>query len=212
MESEESLIMIDDKIKNVIFDFGGILVNLDKEATLKAFRALGYDADAYIGTYAQKGPFAPLEAGLITEKEFVEEIRKQACSEVPAPEQICRAWNAMLTGIPESRLRMLISLKRRYRLFLLSNTNIIHWKYSEPFFAFEGRRPKDYFERIYLSYECHLVKPDKAFFQKVLMDNGLIPDETLFIDDSADNCRVAAELGIHTFCSNQSDDWQSLFK
>lgn len=203
--------MIDSKIKNIIFDFGGILVNLDKEATLKAFRSLGYDADAYIGTYMQKGPFAPLESGLITEEDFVAEVQKQASGEVPAADHICQAWNEMLTGIPESRLRRLIGLKARYRLFMLSNTNIIHWKYSKPFFALDGRNPEDYFEKIYLSYECHLVKPDKAFFQKVLDDNALIPDETLFIDDSAENCRVAAELGIHVFCSRQSDDWLHLF-
>ena len=203
--------MIDSKIKNIIFVFGGILVNLDKEATLKAFRSLGYDADAYIGTYMQKGPFAPLESGLITEEDFVAEVQKQASGEVPAADRICQAWNEMLTGIPESRLRRLIGLKARYRLFMLSNTNIIHWKFSKPFFALDGRNPEDYFEKIYLSYECHLVKPDKAFFQKVLDDNALIPDETLFIDDSVENCRVAAELGIHVFCSRQSDDWQHLF-
>lgn len=203
---------MENNIKNIIFDFGGVLVNLDKQATIDAFRKIGYDASPYIGTYAQKGPFAPLELGQISSDDFISEIQRSALPGV-TPEQICAAWNCMLTDVPERRLQKLLDLKARYRLILLSNTNEIHWIYScRELFTYKSLRPEDYFERLYLSFECKMAKPDPAFFRYVIDDLQLDPQATLFVDDSAANCRSAAGEGLSVFHSETSDDWLSLFK
>ncbi len=207
-------------IKNVIFDFGGVLVDLDKQATLKAFRALGFDAEAFVGTYGQSGLFGDQERGVISTDEFCDEVARLSvgfCAdgqmvETPTPEAICSAWNKMLVRIPPRRLQALLALRDRYRLFLLSNTNEIHWQHSlATGFSWEGHRAEDFFERIFLSYELHLLKPDEAIFRHVLTAAEICAEETLFIDDSAENCAVAASLGIHTFTPAEGDDWLPLF-
>lgn len=203
---------MDSKIETIIFDFGGVLVNLDKQATIDAFAGIGYDAASYIGTYAQKGPFAPLELGQISAEDFIAEIRHAASPGV-TQEQVCDAWNCMLTDIPDRRLQTLLDLKARYRLVLLSNTNDIHWIYScRELFTYKGLRPEDYFERLYLSFECKMAKPDPAFFRYVIDDLKLDPRTALFVDDSSANCLSAAGEGLSVFHSEVSDDWLALFK
>lgn len=207
-------------VKNIIFDFGGVIVNLDKEAVTDAFRALGFDVRNNISYYAQQGPFARLERGEQTETEFyrslVEEIECCPVGCVPSgsvtPERIRDAWNRMLADIPSRRLRALLRLRRRYRVFLLSNTNIIHWDYAcRNQFNWEGHRPEDFFERIFLSYKMHLAKPDPAIFRRALDDAGLTAGETIFIDDSEANCAAARSVGLQTYCPAQPDDWMPLF-
>ncbi len=207
-------------IKNVIFDFGGVLVDLDKQATLKAFRALGFDAEAFVGTYGQSGLFGDQERGVISTDEFCAEVARLSVSfgaggqavAAPTPDAICDAWNQMLVRIPPRRLQALLALRGRYRLFLLSNTNEIHWQYAQATgFSWQGHRAEDFFERIFLSYELHLLKPDEAIFSHVLTEAGIRAEETLFIDDSAENCAAASCLGIQTFTPAEADDWLPLF-
>lgn len=208
-------------IRNIIFDFGGVIVDLDKQRSLDALRASGVDAGAFIGTYTQDGPFAGLEVGETAPDDFYREIARlagasAACDSADAlsPARIREAWNLMLVRIPPRRLQALLRLRERYRLFLLSNTNVIHWEHSvagEAFFGWQGHRPEDFFERIFLSYELHLVKPGEAIFRRVLEETGLMPAETLFIDDSAANCATAERLGLHAFCPAEADDWMPLF-
>ncbi len=208
------------QIKNIIFDFGGVIVDLDKAATVNAFRSLGFDAEAFVGTYGQGGPFAGLEIGKITSEQFYAEIarlsggfaRGASAQDALTPESIRAAWNKMLVGIPPQRLQKILSLRERYRVFLLSNTNVIHWDFScDTLFSWQGHRPEDFFEHIYLSYEMHLLKPDEAIFHTVLECSGLRAEETIFIDDSKDNCRSAEGVGLHTFCPAYPDDWMNLF-
>lgn len=212
--------MEEQNIKNIIFDFGGVIVNLDKEAVTDAFRKLGFDVQNSIGYYALQGPFARLERGEQTETEFyrnlIEESERNPCGCVPpgtvTPERIRDAWNRMLAGIPPRRLRALLRLRRRYRIFLLSNTNIIHWEYAcNNLFCWEGHRTEDFFDHIFLSYEMHQAKPDPAIFQRALTEAGLSAGETIFIDDSEANCSAARSIGLQTYCPAQPDDWMPLF-
>ena len=114
-----------------------------------------------------------------------------------ADEDICRAWNALLTGIPTSRLDMLLRLKRSHRLVLLSNTNPIHWHKAETcFFTAGGLTVGDYFEEVFLSYRMHLLKPGEEIFRRVLDATGFAPGDTLFIDDSQANRATAEGLGM----------------
>ena len=208
-------------VRNIIFDFGGVLVDLDKQRTLEAMRALGFEADEYVGTYGQKGPFAGLEIGETSPDDFYREVARLVVASKDGgpvggltPERIREAWNLMLVRIPPRRLQALLRLRGRYRLFLLSNTNVIHWEHTltgPDFFGWQGHRADDFFERIFLSYEMHLAKPGEEIFRRAMAEAGLLPAETLFIDDSAANCATAGRLGLNTFCPVEADDWMPLF-
>lgn len=195
------------ELKNVIFDFGGIIVDLDKQAVIDAFGRLGFDVRPHVGRYVQSGVFAALETGRMSAEEFCDEVRRTS-GHAMSDEEICRAWNCMLTGIPVRRLQFVRSLRPRFHTYMLSNTNPIHWDYScHVLLADAGLRMEGCFERIFLSYQLHLAKPDPAIFGTVLAEAGLRPEEALFVDDSAENCRIAAASGLQVFHSCCPEDW-----
>lgn len=109
-------------------------------------------------------------------------------------------------GIPEYKLELLLTLRKKYRLYLLSNTNDLHWNVCIPKFEYRGLRVGDFFTHVFLSYQMHQAKPDIVIFQTVLKEAKLLPEETLFIDDSLENCRAAASLGINVFHYVPGDD------
>ena len=199
-------------LKNVIFDFGGIIVDLDKQAAVDAFERLGFDARAFVGDDAQNGVFAALETGRMPAAEFCGEVRRTSGRSL-SDSDICQAWNSMLAGIPVRRLQFVRSLRSRLHTCMLSNTNPIHWDYSNHvLLADAGLRMEDCFDQIFLSYQLHLAKPDPAIFRTVLAEAGLRPEETLFVDDSADNCRIAAASGLQVFHSCCPEDWMGFIE
>lgn len=201
------------KIKNLIFDFGGVLVDLDKQQTVRSFAEIGIDVQEHIRDYVQGGPFALLESGATSPHEFLETLRQMSTQEtLPTDGQIADAWNRMLVRIPARRLQALKQLRPHYRICLLSNTNPIHWDYSaRHLFTVQGAHAEDYFDRIYLSCDLKMMKPGKEIFLEVLQREQMRPEETLFIDDSAANCAAAEALGIQTYCPAEADDWLPLF-
>lgn len=199
-------------IKNIIFDFGGIIVDLNKQAAIDAFRALGFHTEKYINDYVQAGIFSELELGLTSEEEFYAFVCRQAEKEIDH-KVIRDAWNRMLTGIPARRMQAIKQLREHYRIYMLSNTNSIHWTYScHTLFPSTGFRPEECFDRIFLSQEIHMAKPDPAAFRHVLDNAGLQAEESLFIDDSAANCAAAQTLGLKVFHSERADDWLEIIK
>ena len=188
-------------IKNLIFDFGGVLINLDRQRCVENFRKLGLEkVDELLGMYSQQGIFMQHEKGLITSAEFRNEIREQI-GKIVTDARIDAAWNSFLGGIPTYKLDLLLKLREKYVVYLLSNTNEIHWKWScKHAFHYKAFRVEDYFEKIFLSYEMKMAKPDEEIFRK-----------TFFIDDSAENCRVAETLGISTYTPKACEDWSHLF-
>lgn len=187
-------------------------MDLDIQATVNAFEALGCKVSDSVGSYAQKGVFAALETGKMTEQEFFAVVCRQAGREIPERD-IRGAWDRMLVAIPSYRLEAIHALRPHYRTFMLSNTNVLHWDYSchtlqQP----SGVRLEDCFERVFLSWQMHLAKPDPEIFRRVMAEASLSPHETLFIDDSEENCSVAATLGMHVFHSRKTDDWMDLWK
>ncbi|MDO5447051.1 MAG: HAD family phosphatase [Prevotellaceae bacterium] len=191
-------------IRNIIIDFGGVLVRLDKSASIKAFRDLGMDVVAsYINDYRSEAIFRQLEHGEIDMKQFCNEARR--LSGVNAPDEaIEAAWLSLLVGVPQERLDKILELRKKYHVFLLSNTNAFHWDYSVK----EYFKDTDiYFEKMYLSYKIGLTKPDRRIFELMLADAGIKADESLLLDDSADNCKMAEELGIHTMLIGKDEDW-----
>lgn len=199
-------------IKNLIIDFGGVLIDLNRQRCIDNFKRLGLpDVEAALDLYHQQDFFQKYEKGLISSADFRNTIRERIATPV-TDNQIDNAWNSFLVGIPGYKLEQLLQLRKDYVVYLLSNTNEMHWmwscKYAFPHKAF---RVEDYFEQIYLSYEMKMAKPDIEIFQKVLDETGILPKETLFIDDSEANCRSAEALGISTYTPAASEDWGHLF-
>lgn len=199
------------RFKNVIFDFGGIIVDLDRQAAVDAFEALGCRVAGSIGLYAQKGVFAALETGRMADAEFFGFVRTQVGRDIP-DDDIRRAWNRMLVGVPRHRLQAVLALRPRFRTFMLSNTNALHWDYvCHGLQAPDGVGLEDCFERMFLSFRMGLAKPDAEIFRVAMAEASLAPAETLFVDDSEENCRVAESLGMHVFHSRRADDWLDLW-
>lgn len=183
-------------IKNLLFDLGGVIMDIRRQNCEEAFRALGMpDIGDFLGDYGQTGPFAALEEGAIEPPQFRDELRRH----IPRPvtdSEIDDAFNRFLIGIPVKRLEMLRQLRRRYRVYLLSNTNPIMWnsKIADEFRR-EGLTREDYFDGMVTSFEAKCYKPDPAIFRYAEKTLAIDPDETLFFDDSRANVNTAIALG-----------------
>ncbi len=190
----------DSEIKNIIFDLGGVLLDIDVSRTVDAFRSLniaGFSADDIISCH--KEFFFNIETGAISPDEFISAVRESYPASAHIPEsEIWRAWNAVLLDFDMSRFEVLDKLKNDYRLFLLSNTNLPHrTEYLDRFVRQSGgRRFESYFERCHYSDEMGMRKPDPSIFREVISADGLSPAHTLFIDDNADNITGAEKAGI----------------
>ncbi len=198
-------------IRNIIFDLGGVLVGLDGERCIRAFAQIGCGAIAdYVAEHRTEDLFLEIERGLITVSQFCDEVRRiSRCTATDS--QIVWAWNELLTTIPDSKKERLLRLRAAgYRLFLLSNTNEMHWQRACRLLEYHGHTAADYFDKVYLSNEMHLVKPDTAIYAAVLDQSGLAAGETLFIDDREENLTAAAQLGIHTFHERPDHRWEDL--
>lgn len=184
-------------IKNIIFDLGGVIMNIDFKKTEEAFRDLGWDEFSdHISQFHITDLFEKYEIGKISDDDFVNGITK-LIKRPTEPKAIIAAWNALLSYFPPARIELLKQLKTKYRTFLLSNTNSIHHKeFQERLFTEQGVSLEDLFEKTYYSHTAGLRKPESAIFELVLNENKLIPHETLFIDDTASNFPQAEQLGI----------------
>lgn len=187
------------EIKNLLFDLGGVIMDLKRENCMHAFEALGMkDAVSQFGEYSQKGAFLELEEGVLTVDEFHAEVKKLLPDGV-TDEQIDEAFCCFLDGIPVHRLRALEQLHKTYKVFLLSNTNSIHINGRiKPYFCSDGKDMNYYFDGLILSYEAKAAKPDHKIFRYAIEQLGIKPEETLFMDDSQKNLNSAAELGFNT--------------
>ncbi|MGV6829232.1 MAG: HAD-IA family hydrolase [Flavobacteriales bacterium] len=181
-------------IKSLIFDFGGIFINLDKEATHKELHRLGLEK--FSKKMIQINEL--YEIGKITSHEFLNYYKK----EIPntTEQQLIYAWNSILQNFPIHKLQFLkrLSQEKKYYLILLSNTNDLHinWvKYNIPFYE----EFKNCFDAFYLSHEIGYRKPNKAIFEYVLKENQTQANQCLFIDDTLEHIQTAKKLNIHTW-------------
>lgn len=201
-------------IKNIIFDYGNVIFSLDFLKSQQAWQALGIDnANDFYSHKIQDPIFTDFERGDISAEDFREHIRKITGDAQLADHQIDYAWNSLLVGVPEGNHELLLSLKPRYRTFLLSNINQIHYDFIMDYlkieFGFEGN--SHLFEKTYYSHLVGKRKPDAAIFEQVLNENNLNPAETLFIDDSPQHIATAQKLGIQTYLMAAPDSIQALF-
>lgn len=186
-------------INNLLFDLGGVIMDIKKDNCVEAFRALGLtDASAFFGDFGQQGPFAGIEEGKITPEEFHTEIRAMLPGDV-SDEAMDEAFIKFLIGIPVERLRMLAELHRRYGMYLLSNTNPIMWyTFIASEFKKDGHDINYYFDGIVTSFEAKALKPAPEIFQYTIEKLGIDPEETIFFDDSQKNLDAAARFGFAT--------------
>ncbi|MCR5130777.1 MAG: HAD family phosphatase [Prevotella sp.] len=193
-------------IKNIVFDLGGVLVGLDGSKSIEAYDKLGCQAvSKYIEEHRTEDLFYRIELGLISTHDYCEEIRQMTNTHA-TDEEMIQAWNLLLTELSTLRREKLLSLRQQgYRLFLLSNTNDMHWQHCAS--NLFGNEVVDAFDQIFLSYEMNLSKPDAAIFSAVINEANLLPSETLFIDDNRQNIEAAASLGIHTYLNTSIDNW-----
>ena len=204
---------MDKKIRNIVFDLGGVLVDLDFKAAINGLQKAGFaNVKEQLQAFDREGIFQKFELGEMSADEFRTAIRENSTVEL-TDEEVDNLWNAMLLEIPREKLELILDLRGKYMVYLLSNTNSIHWDYvCKNAFNYRGFRVNDYFEETFLSYEMHLAKPDKAIYEKVLQDANLLAEETLFIDDSEANCKAAEEVGIHAHHYHIGDDLSKVFE
>ena len=196
-------------IKDIVFDFGGVLTTIDTDRTLARFNELGLaNPKDYINSYCQKGPFFALENGDIDAGQFCDELGK-LCKRSITYDDAKYAWCGFITEVHESFLEFLQPLRSTYRLSVLSNTNpfIQGWARS-PQFTSCGKSLDDYFDMLFLSYCMKCSKPGEEIYRKMLADGGMVAGETLFIDDSDKNLEAAARVGIKTLKVENGEDWR----
>jgi FMN phosphatase YigB (HAD superfamily) len=199
--------------KNIIFDLGGVILNIDYQLAAKAFERLGVENfDELYSQANQNKLFDLLEKGKISAAEFRNGIRAH-CRKDLSDQQIDAAWNSMLLDLPEERLQLLASLKKTHRLFLLSNTNEIHMDFINHYLqrTYGISDLSGYFEKMYLSYEVGMRKPDAEIFEFVLSQNKLAPSQTLFIEDSIQHIETAKRLSIQTHWLQKGESVLDLF-
>ncbi len=187
-------------IKNLLFDLGGVILDIDRHCAIDALREAGMPhPEELLGDYGQKGPFLALEKGEITVDEFHDQLRPYFTRPV-TDEAIDNAFCQFLRGIPVERLRALEELKGKgYKIYLLSNTNALMWnRYIIDEFKKDGHDLDYYFDGIITSYEVKAYKPETAIFKAAERILEIDPAETLFFDDSEANLKGAEALGFNT--------------
>lgn len=188
------------KTKNIIFDLGGVLLDIDHQLTIDAFKKLGLQHfESMYSQFQADELFEKLETGHISESGFYEAIKRK--TETPlSNKQIEDAWNALILHFRPESLKLLEQLSCYYTLYLLSNTNSIHLKCFKKLFVQETGKPllDGYFTKAWYSHEVGLRKPDAAIFEFALQQQNLQAAETLFIDDTIINVEAARKLGFKT--------------
>lgn len=200
-------------IRNIIFDLGNVILNLDFNASIQAFQALGLDKAMLNRKLAYADPvFYQLEIGEISPETFRERLRQILKNHDASDQQIDDAWCAMVLDIPAKRVKTLLQLGNKYRLFLFSNTNAIH--IGRLLLEFRKENGFDFpslFEKVFYSHEIQARKPDLEAFQKVIELAGIIPNETLFIDDLEKNISAAKEAGLRALWLKEDMELSELF-
>ena len=188
-----------DQFETIIFDLGGVIINLDYDRTTRAFEELGLtDFRTVYSQLSQSSLFDDYETGKISSQRFINALLPHLPSGRTA-NQVVNAWNAMILDVPPAKLELLEKLREDHKVYLLSNTNEIHMqKVRREWQKVTDRPMESFFDQMFLSYEIGLRKPDKEVFQFVCESLGINPESTLFIDDSPQHIAGARQTGLNT--------------
>jgi len=195
-------------IKNIVFDFGGVIADISRDKAVQAFFKIGLkDAEIRLDKYHQTGIFQELEEGKLSVDEFRKELSKLCSRELT--KEVQQAWMGFITGIDIRKLDYILELKKSYRIYILSNTNpyVMSWACS-PQFSSQGKSLADYCEKLYLSYQIGYTKPEPEIFNFMIKDSKITPSETMFVDDGSVNIGIGKKLGFYTFQPQNDTDWR----
>lgn len=191
MDNDNERVMI----KNIIFDLAGVVLNLDLERDTEALRSIGLpDFDECLRRPEIFQPMLKYLNGLSDAENFLDEMH-EVCSPEATGQQILDAMDAVLADVPKQRLERIIELRKHYRVFLLSNIYETAWQYAVNEIERQGYSVADCFDEVFLSYEMRLAKPDPQIFHSVVEATGILPEETLYFDDSRGNIEAGNRLG-----------------
>ena len=200
-------------ISNLIFDFGGVLIDIDYDAVTEAFQDIGLkDVRAFYQHENHSKLVEDFEQGLISPDTFRDSIIKDIGTNISYL-KFDKAWNSILKYVPSNRVELLKKLAGSYNLFLRINTTIIHYnKYISDFKAHHGIELRSLFKKSYFSHEIKLRKPDPEIFEYVIEDAGIEKKYSLFIDDSEKNIEISERVGIPAFYKPQHEELTKFFK
>lgn len=198
-------------IKNIVFDLGGVIIDLDRDRAVRSFEEIGVkDAEQLIDAYEQKGIFLEVENGSIDTVEFCRKLSDHVGKELSL-DDVKKGWMGFIVDVPLYKLAYILDLRKNFKVYLLSNTNPIiqeQWARTDRFTE-AGLPISAYFDKMYTSYEVGVTKPDPAIFNFMIRDTGLLPEETLFVDDGLRNIEIAKQLGFQTYQPQNKEDWRS---
>lgn len=199
-------------IDAIIFDLGGVLIDINYQLTVDAFRELGVsDLSMTYSQAKQTSIFDSYEVGELSTQQFINKLKVYVPENV-TPNELVHAWNAMILDFPKEKLNLLESLATQKKLFLLSNTNDIHiQKVTRKLNLVTEKKLDSYFIKSYYSHEIGMRKPHASTFQFVCQDAGIDPERTLFIDDSIQHIEGAKEIGLHTYFYTNKEALFELF-
>jgi len=196
-------------IKNIVFDLGGVILDLDRSCAVRRFEELGIaNAEELLDPYEQTDVFLELETGRIDMSGFCDTLSRYA-GKALSEEAVRHAWMGFIVDVSQEKLDYILELRKKYKVYMLSNTNpvIMGWARTAAFTP-AGRPITDYFDKIYTSYEIGITKPDIRIFEYMLDDSRMIPEETLFVDDGAKNITAGRSLGMLTCQPENKEDWR----
>lgn len=200
-------------IKNIAFDLGGVVLALSYEQAVARFEEIGLrNARQHLDAFEQKGIFGDLEAGRISAETFRTELSRLIGREL-SMDECYYAWHGYVDHVPPQNLEALLNLRSRgYKVCLLSNTNPFMMQWAGRDFDGQGHPISYFFDAMYLSYQCGVMKPHREIFEMMLRGQQSLPQETLFVDDGERNVQAAAALGMLTLCPHDNEDWIQLLE
>ena len=201
------------KIKNIIFDLGGVILDIDETIVYKELEKMGISTSELAQSKEFIDIMSKFDTGIYTAPTFRKKTKALLGQDKMTDQRFDAIWNAMLLDIPRERIEAIEKVKKHYKIFLMSNSNVIHYDLyvRDLQLRFGYNEFDELFNKSYFSFAEHLEKPDPRFFELILDHEGLLPEETLFIDDTAANIKVAKSLGINTYHISRDELVRNLF-
>ena len=188
---------------------GGVIVDVHREEAIRQFKAIGvWDADRQIDANNHSGLFLAFENGDVDAEEFRRQLSAHTGTDIPM-EKVVKAWKSIISKPLQYKLDYILALREKYKLYLLTNNNpiLIDWARTSDF-SEAGLPITSYFDKLYISYEMKCTKPGRLIYEQLILDSGINPSETLFVEDGIRNINTAKELGFQTFQVKNTDDWR----
>ena len=202
------------KIKNIIFDLGGVVLDIDENIVYQELEELGINTTELAQSKEFSEIMSKFDTGIYTAPTFRKKTKALLGLEKMTDQKFDSIWNAMLLDIPRERIEAIEKIKKHYKIFLMSNSNEIHYDLyvRDLQLRFGYNEFDELFNKSYFSFAEHLEKPNPRFFELILDHEHLLPEETLFIDDTAENIKVAKSLGINTYHISREELVRNLFE